>query len=624
MSDFKIRDISFYNFLFVIFGLILISGILYFSLNKIKNLNEKLFIITSTQNSFLEMKIHSESLLTTIDLEKKKSDWTKAIEKFDNDLTKLQTMKKDDIKELWYVTKKEINEIKESLEDDLLSPEILNQKPILMIKGELFSNSTKAEQYIVISSIIRKIELLIQYENLIFKEFKKTYIHEKSNIDAQLYNTLYAATILILFILITLIGMISIFNKRISIIEKKLINTQNKLNENYIEIKDSKLLLQNIIDSIPAAIFWKDINNRYLGVNRYILNNAGLTKHEDIIGKTDFDMPWAETEAQNFIDDDQEVILSGEPKLHFEETLTQDDGTTITVITSKVPLRNSRNEIVGILGIYMDVTEKKHMEEMLDKKNQILTQQSKMAALGEMLENITHQWRQPLSLILSTTTGLKLKIEFDQLEQNFLLESVDNIISSVEHMNSTINDFRDYFKADKQARYFNFDKIVDKSLLLVQSKLKNNLIEIKKDIKAKDIYGFENEFIQVLINIITNSVYVFEHGDFKEKLIFIESKEIEVCGEEVDKDVASCKCIEIKIYDNAGGIPENIIDKVFHSHFTTKGDEGTGIGLYMSAEIVNEHMKGFISVNNKKYKHEGNEYKGAEFTILIPSQKYDS
>lgn len=624
MSDFKIRDISFYNFLFVIFGLILISGILYFSLNKIKNLNEKLFIITSTQNSFLEMKIHSESLLTTIDLEKKKSDWTKAIEKFDNDLTKLQTMKKDDIKELWYVTKKEINEIKESLEDDLLSPEILNQKPILMIKGELFSNSTKAEQYIVISSIIRKIELLIQYENLIFKEFKKTYIHEKSNIDAQLYNTLYAATILILFILITLIGMISIFNKRISIIEKKLINTQNKLNENYIEIKDSKLLLQNIIDSIPAAIFWKDINNRYLGVNRYILNNAGLTKHEDIIGKTDFDMPWAETEAQNFIDDDQEVILSGEPKLHFEETLTQDDGTTITVITSKVPLRNSKNEIVGILGIYMDVTEKKHMEEMLDKKNQILTQQSKMAALGEMLENITHQWRQPLSLILSTTTGLKLKIEFDQLEQNFLLESVDNIISSVEHMNSTINDFRDYFKADKQARYFNFDKIVDKSLLLVQSKLKNNLIEIKKDIKAKDIYGFENEFIQVLINIITNSVYVFEHGDFKEKLIFIESKEIEVCGEEVDKDVASCKCIEIKIYDNAGGIPENIIDKVFHSHFTTKGDEGTGIGLYMSAEIVNEHMKGFISVNNKKYKHEGNEYKGAEFTILIPSQKYDS
>lgn len=624
MSDFKIRDISFYNFLFVIFGLILISGILYFSLNKIKNLNEKLFIITSTQNSFLEMKIHSESLLTTIDLEKKKSDWTKAIEKFDNDLTKLQTMKKDDIKELWYVTKKEINEIKESLEDDLLSPEILNQKPILMIKGELFSNSTKVEQYIVISSIIRKIELLIQYENLIFKEFKKTYIHEKSNIDAQLYNTLYAATILILFILITLIGMISIFNKRISIIEKKLINTQNKLNENYIEIKDSKLLLQNIIDSIPAAIFWKDINNRYLGVNRYILNNAGLTKHEDIIGKTDFDMPWAETEAQNFIDDDQEVILSGEPKLHFEETLTQDDGTTITVITSKVPLRNSKNEIVGILGIYMDVTEKKHMEEMLDKKNQILTQQSKMAALGEMLENITHQWRQPLSLILSTTTGLKLKIEFDQLEQNFLLESVDNIISSVEHMNSTINDFRDYFKADKQARYFNFDKIVDKSLLLVQSKLKNNLIEIKKDIKAKDIYGFENEFIQVLINIITNSVYVFEHGDFKEKLIFIESKEIEVCGEEVDKDVASCKCIEIKIYDNAGGIPENIIDKVFHSHFTTKGDEGTGIGLYMSAEIVNEHMKGFISVNNKKYKHEGNEYKGAEFTILIPSQKYDS
>lgn len=611
MSEFKIRDISFYNFLFLIFGLILISGILYLSLKKIKDLNDKISIVTTTQNSFLEMKVNSESLLQTTNFENRKNRWEKSIKKFDNDLKKLKTQRKESLLEIWNMAKERIKRINNLLDKEVLTAIYTDRKPLLVLENELIKKDTKL--YITISSLTKEIKSLIQDEIMMFQEFKKTYKLEKEDIDEQIYNTVYITTSLIIFILFTLIGLISIFTTKISRIEKKLINTQNRLSENLLEIKDAKILLQNIIDSIPAAIFWKDTKNRYLGVNKYILNNAGFKKQEEMIGKTDHEMPWKNEEAEVFIADDKDIIKNGEAKLQIEEEITQKNGSTRKVITSKVPLKNSKNEIIGILGIFMDITEKKEMEKMLTQKNQMLTQQSKMAALGEMLENIAHQWKQPLSLILSTTTGIKLKKEFNQLDDDFLFESIENIINSVEHMNQTMNDFRDYFQVDKAPRYFNFEKVVDKALLLVQSKLKNHSIEVIKNISAKDIYGLENEFIQVLMNILSNSIFILEKEESENRFIFIESKELK----------EPSKYIEIKIYDNAGGIQKEIIDKVFDAHFTTKGEEGTGIGLYMSEQIICNHMKGLIKASNKEFTYKNIECKGAEFTITIPSQKYD-
>jgi PAS domain S-box-containing protein len=558
------------------------------------------------------MKVNSESLLQTTNFENRKNRWKNSIEKFDNDLKKLKTQRKESLLEIWNMAKERIKRINKLLNKEILTVIYTDRKPLLVLENELFiKKDTKI--YVTISSLTKEIKSLIQDEIMMFQEFKKTYKLEKEDIDEQIYNTVYITTSLIIFILFTLIGLISIFTTKISRIEKKLINTQNRLSENLLEIKDSKILLQNIIDSIPAAIFWKDTKNRYLGVNKYILNNAGFKKQEEMIGKTDHEMPWKDTEAEVFIADDKAIIESGKAKLQIEEELTQKNGTTIEVITSKVPLKNSKNEIIGILGIFMDITEKKEMEKMLTQKNQMLTQQSKMAALGEMLENIAHQWKQPLSLILSTTTGIKLKKEFNQLDDDFLFESIENIINSVEHMNQTMNDFRDYFQVDKAPRYFNFEKVVDKALLLVQSKLKNHSIEVIKNISAKDIYGLENEFIQVLMNILSNSIYILEKEESENRFIFIESKELK----------EPSKYIEIKIYDNAGGIQKEIIDKVFDAHFTTKGEEGTGIGLYMSEQIICNHMKGLIKVSNKEFTYKNIECKGAEFTITIPSEKYN-
>ncbi|XOB61152.1 ATP-binding protein [Campylobacterota bacterium DY0563] len=622
MSDFKIKDITLYSFLYLIIGLLITSAILYFSLTKIKNLNNQIAQLSLIQNSFLQMKVNSENLLITSEVQHKKEEWIKSVKKFDNDLNNINFLNKNKIETLWYPTKKEINEIYNLLNNNFLSSFHLEQKPILALKGELFVLKDKNEQFNIINLLIKKIDFLTQYERLIFNEFKRVQKNEKAYINEQINTTIYYTIFFVFFTIVSILVIINVLNKKIFKIESELLDTQKNLEKKVIEIKESKKLIQNIIDSVPAAIFWKDTNNRYMGVNKYILNNAGLNSPSEMIGKTDYDMPWAKTQAKDYIEDDKKVIQSGESKLHIEEELTQEDGSTIHVLTSKVPLKNTKNEIIGVLGIFMDITEKKDLEESLNRKDKLLTQQSKMASLGEMLENIAHQWRQPLSLILSTSSGIKLKKEFGQLDDKFLLESIENINVAVEHLNQTIQDFRDYLKPEKMQRYFNLEKVIDKSLILLQSKIKNNLIEVEMNINAKDAYGFKNEFIQVLLNILNNAVEELEKQKTN-KLLVIETNELKNCKGLINDNICEFNCVQIKIYDNAGGIAEDIIENIFNLYFTTKGEKGTGIGLYMSKEMIKDHMKGSISVSNKEFSYKNDIYKGAEFIITIPSQKYD-
>ncbi len=624
MSELKIKDISLYNFLILLLGLILSSTILYISIDKIKSLHNQLTVLTNTKNSFLEVKINTERLLSSIDIEEANKVWIVSVENFDKALKRLDIEQRKKLDDLWYISKKEIEKIKKLLQEDIMQAHHLHQKSILMLKGELFALSqNKTDHFILINSLTRKIEYLVQYEKFIFNEFGRMDRVDKTNIDKQITTTIYYSILFTFIIISMMIVLIYIMNKKISKIELQLLTTQENLNTNILELNDMKVLLQNIIDSVPASIFWKDKNSVYLGANKHFLADANVPTQKNIIGKNDYEMPWGEKEAKNYIEDDNFVITSGKAKLNIEETQTQEDGSIIHVITSKVPLKNSKDKMIGILGIYIDVTEKKKIAEELTQKNRLLIQQSKMAAMGEMLENIAHQWRQPLSLILSSASGIKLKQEYDMLDNEFLLESIDNISKSVEHLNQTIEDFRNYFKQDKKPIFFSIEKTVDKALFLVQSKLKNRSIHIEKNMSQSLAFGLENEFIQVIMNIFNNSIDALEKVNVENRYLFIESKEIEVCGEEVDKELSTCKCIELKIYDNAGGIKEEIIDKIFDAYFTTKGEEnGTGIGLFMSKEMIKKHMKGSISVTNKQFTFNNTEYKGALFTILITAEKY--
>ena len=248
---------------------------------------------------------------------------------------------------------------------------------------------------------------------------------------------------------------------------------------------------------------------------------------------------------------------------------------------------------------------KKYQYEKTKQEN-IITQQAKMAAMGEMIGHIAHQWRQPLSSISTSTTGMKLQKQMNVLEDNFLIENLEQINHSVQYLSTTIDDFRNFYKPNKNKTNFNISDTIDKVINLINSQFKANGIKIIKNTIDIKINNYENELIQVIINLLNNA---------RDELIKIDSKDEKLIFINVLKNENN---VVLEIKDNAGGIPQEIKDKIFDAYFTTKKDsDGTGIGLYMSSQIV-ENMGGKIEVSNENYEFEGKNYKGALFKILIP------
>ena len=254
---------------------------------------------------------------------------------------------------------------------------------------------------------------------------------------------------------------------------------------------------------------------------------------------------------------------------------------------------------------------KKDIDKYIEQNNNqqhILSQQSKMAAMGEMLGNIAHQWRQPLSVITTIATGMKLQKEFDALDDKTFEESIENITNSALYLSTTIDDFRNFFRTDKEETLFTIKNVFDKVFKLTDAQFRNNEILLIKDIEEFELFGFENEFIQAIINILNNAKDALEKVE-NPKLVFVSTYK---------KD----DVITIKISDNAGGIDEKIIDKVCEPYFTTKHQsKGTGIGLYMTEEIIVKHMLGNLLIKNIDITYENENYKGTEITIILPNTK---
>jgi len=263
------------------------------------------------------------------------------------------------------------------------------------------------------------------------------------------------------------------------------------------------------------------------------------------------------------------------------------------------------NKHIRTLGTVQDITKIVEYEEELRKKDIILTQQAKMAAMGEMIDSIAHQWKQPLSHISMEIANIEVENHFNNLTNDKLNQSLRNITNSVMYMSDTISDFRNFFKTNKLKEKLYLEKTIDKVLELLKSKLIKKNITVVKNIDHIEISIIENELAQVLINILNNAVDALEENENKDKFIIITLEQ-------------KNNFIQLSIKDNAGGIPLKIIDKVFNARFTTKEeDKGSGIGLYMSQKIINESLKGKIYVQNSNFTYNSIEYKGAEFIIEL-------
>lgn len=278
-------------------------------------------------------------------------------------------------------------------------------------------------------------------------------------------------------------------------------------------------------------------------------------------------------------------------------------------MTSKVSfLIKQQDELNEILEkkVLKAIEKTKENERTIREKDNILAQQSKMAAMGEMLENIAHQWRQPLSVISTASSGLKIKNKMGMLKEAEMESILDDITNSTQYLSRTIDDFRNFFRTDKELKTFFINESIEKTLNIIHSKFENSQIQIIKELEKVQINSYENELIQVLINLFNNSKDEFIEKNISERLIFI-------------KLYRKDDFVYIQTKDSAFGIKKDILNRVFEPYFTTKHKtQGTGIGLHMSREIITKHMNGTISVENVQFTYKKKKYSGAEFTIKIP------
>jgi signal transduction histidine kinase len=224
----------------------------------------------------------------------------------------------------------------------------------------------------------------------------------------------------------------------------------------------------------------------------------------------------------------------------------------------------------------------------------------KMALLGDMIANISHQWRQPLSVITSSASAMILHKDLDILDDKSFEKFANNIISQGQYLAQTIDTFRAYIKKDNSVSEVIIQDEIKTTLKILDAVFSQNYIIVENKTTNEEnlkINLIKGEFAQVLINIITNAKDVFISNNIKDKKLIINLKKYEN------------KCI-VCIEDNAGGIDEKIIDKIFDKDFTTKQKDGTGIGLSMSYDIVKEHLNGDLYVKNTN--------NGAKFFIELP------
>jgi signal transduction histidine kinase len=270
---------------------------------------------------------------------------------------------------------------------------------------------------------------------------------------------------------------------------------------------------------------------------------------------------------------------------------------------------NIRFEEFDSVALFANDMLTKHSEMMKDiqKKDDLINRQSKLASMGEMIGNIAHQWRQPLSLITTVATGLKFKLEMGLFNEKEGITNLDMLNESAQYLSQTIDDFRNFFKPEKEKQTFHLSTSIDTTVSLNSAKLKNHFITLETINHCKDVevYGFKNELIQALINIINNAIDALNENNTDTKIIIMEI---------FTQDAKT----HINIQDNAGGIPSDIIEHVFEPYFTTKHQSvGTGLGLFMAYEIIIQHFGGMIDVENRSFEYNDKNCFGACFKIII-------
>ncbi len=385
---------------------------------------------------------------------------------------------------------------------------------------------------------------------------------------------------------------------------------------------------------VASPIFYK---NQLLGYvrnkmdNKYWINSFEAIKNEFILFTliaTIFAMLFAYTIAniltKNFYNliDVTKKIKAGEKNIKANENVVKEIQLLSKEFNSMIEVKEKNEQVILELNQNLEKIVQERTKELnflnenleqkiadeVEKNRQkdvFIQQQARLAALGEMIGNIAHQWRQPLSVITTSVSALSLKEEFGILEANDIKHTNDTVKKMAEFLNNTIENFRNFFQKDQPKKNFIIAQTIDNTLEIIKASYDNHFITLNKDLdNTIKYFGSENFLAQVLLNILSNAKDAFIENQIENKKVNVKLFK--------EKDI-----IKILIQDNAGGIKEENIDKIFDPYFTTKHkSQGTGLGLYMSTQIINKHFNGTLSVSNVINEDE----KGACFLIEIPTE----
>ncbi|WP_417325808.1 transporter substrate-binding domain-containing protein [Halarcobacter sp.] len=364
---------------------------------------------------------------------------------------------------------------------------------------------------------------------------------------------------------------------------------QNILKKYNERLKDSYADIESIMNSTMEAILITE-NRKCIEVNDSAVKLFGYSSKEEMIGQ----------DLLNFIAKDYRKLVKSKiiatVKEPYELEILTAKGKNIQTLGKGANLKLSGKNVR--ISSIIDITD-------IKSKERLLIEQSKMAALGEMIGHIAHQWRQPLSVITVVATSWEVYDELGTLDKKKVLEEGKLILSNARYLSQTIDDFRQFIKGENSSSKFNVKDLIGNLTRLVNPSIQNEQITLVLNNSIdRELLGGQNNLLQALINIINNSIDALKQQK-NEKFIFLDVKENE------DKKV------QIIIKDNAGGIDKNIIDKIFEPYFTTKHQsQGTGLGLYMTYSII-EKANASIKVENCDYTYNKKKYKGVTFTITF-------
>lgn len=452
---------------------------------------------------------------------------------------------------------------------------------------------------------------------------------------------------------------------RIEALEGARVQEAQRREQIEAELQSSRQLLQLVMDTLPEAIFWKDRNLAYLGCNHNFAEDAGVGAPENLIGKTDYDMPWTKEESDFFRECDRQVMLSDQAELGIVEPQLNNDGQH-WLETNKVPLHDLEGQVIGILGTYQDITQRKEAEIALQALNQRLEQQAteltaalsqlqhsqlqliqqeKMSALGNLVAGIAHEMNNPVGFLAGNLKpakaytadllrllslyqealpepGEKIEEEIEAIDLEYLREDLPKLLASMDSGIQRIRDMsvslRTFSRGDTEYKVpFDLREGIDSTISILKHRLKASehrpMIKVVRNYhEMSPVMCFPGQMNQVFMNLLSNAVDALEEANREKSFSAIQAAPncITITTKlSVDRGEAI-----ICIQDNGTGMTEATQQRVFENLFTTKGvGKGTGLGMAIAYQIIVEKHGGTIDIDSVLGQ-------GTQFIIYIPTQ----